>query len=160
MGMVGSNPVLGIVSHIYIDATGADFSQFGIFISSYVGGRSTHDCLLVAPRRTDYPIDCYIKKCHSQFGCVRTLQNGKRLKYSMDEIKVNCRDPKKHTREVADALQEFKKQIKKSGLMQELRRREHYVPPSKARRLKRSESLKQRKRDERKQEWQRQKEEF
>jgi ribosomal protein S21 len=66
------------------------------------------------------------------------------------EVIVNCRDPRKHVFEVADALKEFKKKIKKDGLMQELRRREHYVAPSKARRLKRNESLKQRKRDEKK----------
>jgi small subunit ribosomal protein S21 len=71
-----------------------------------------------------------------------------------NEVDVNCRDPRKHRGEVEDALREFKKQVKKSGLMQELRRREHYVSPSKARRLKRNESLKQRKRDEKKQAWQ------
>lgn len=63
---------------------------------------------------------------------------------------VNCKDSRKHRLEVEDALREFKKQVKKAGLMQELRRREHYLSPSKARRFKRSESLKQRKRDEKK----------
>lgn len=67
------------------------------------------------------------------------------------EIKINSRDPKKHRDEVDDALKELKKQIKKDGLMQELRRREHYLSPSKARRFKRNESLKQRIRDEKKQ---------
>jgi small subunit ribosomal protein S21 len=67
------------------------------------------------------------------------------------EIKVNCKDPRKHRDEVDEALKELKKQIKKDGLMQELRRREHYLPPSKARRFKRNESLKQRIRDEKKQ---------
>jgi small subunit ribosomal protein S21 len=68
----------------------------------------------------------------------------------MIEVSVNCRDSRKHFLEVEDALREFKKRIKKSGLMQELRKREHYTAPSKARRLKREASLKQRKRDEKK----------
>lgn len=65
-------------------------------------------------------------------------------------VQVSCKDSRKHRIEVDDALREFKKQIKKSGLMQELRRREYYLSPSKARRFKRNESLKQRKRDEKK----------
>lgn len=69
-------------------------------------------------------------------------------------IQVNCKDMRKHREEVAHALQELKKQIKKSGLMQELRKREHYVSPSKARRLKSNESIKQRKRDDKKSQWQ------
>lgn len=66
------------------------------------------------------------------------------------EVKVNCKDPRRHKEEVAAALAEFKKQTKKSGLMQELRKREEYVAPSKKRRLKRDAARKQRKRDERK----------
>lgn len=75
-------------------------------------------------------------------------------------VNVNVREGRKHRDEVDTALRDLKKELKKSGLMQELRRREHYTAPSKARRLKRSESLKQRRRDERKSEWQRQKEQF
>lgn len=69
------------------------------------------------------------------------------------EVEVRCRDSRKHYQEVAAALGELKKQIKKDGMMQELRKREFYVPPSRARRLKHNESIKQRKRDERKQQW-------
>jgi small subunit ribosomal protein S21 len=76
------------------------------------------------------------------------------------EVQIHTKDGRKHRDEVEYALRELKKQIKKSGLMQELRRREHYTPPSKARRVKQSESLKQRKRDERKAQWQREKNEF
>lgn len=72
----------------------------------------------------------------------------------MIEVIVNCRDPRRHLDEVDNALRELRKQIKKSGLMQELRRREYYVAPSKKRRVKAAESLKQRKRDERKAQWQ------
>ena len=55
---------------------------------------------------------------------------------------------------VADALKEFKKQLKKSGLLQELRIRESYMSPSKKKRFKHNEAIKQRKRDERKAQWQ------
>jgi small subunit ribosomal protein S21 len=71
-------------------------------------------------------------------------------KYAPVEVKLNIKDPRKHRDEVRDSLNEFKKRMKKSGIMQELRKREHYVPPSKAARLKREESRKQRKRDEKK----------
>jgi ribosomal protein S21 len=78
----------------------------------------------------------------------------------MAQVNVNIRDGKKHRDEVDSALRELKKQLKKNGLMQELRRREHYTAPSKARTIKRDESLKQRRRDDRKNEWQRNKEQF
>lgn len=68
----------------------------------------------------------------------------------MIEVKVHCKDPRRHKEEVAAALAEFKKQVKKSGLMNELRSREEYVAPSKKRRLKRDAARKQRKRDEKK----------
>lgn len=68
----------------------------------------------------------------------------------MAEVHINSRDGKKHRDDVDFALRELKKQIKKSGLMQELRRRESYTPPSKARRVKRNESAKLRKREEKK----------
>ena len=57
-------------------------------------------------------------------------------------------------RDLADALKEFKKQLKKSGLLQELRIRESYMSPSKKKRFKHNEAIKQRKRDERKAQWQ------
>lgn len=66
------------------------------------------------------------------------------------EVQVNCKDPRRHKEEVAAALGEFKKRVKKAGLMHELRSREEYVAPSKKRRLKRDAARKQRKRDERK----------
>jgi ribosomal protein S21 len=71
-------------------------------------------------------------------------------KVTGNEVNVNIRDGRKHHQEVNDALKELKKRIKKSGLMQELRKREAYDAPSKKRRLKHEESLKQRKRDARK----------
>lgn len=76
------------------------------------------------------------------------------------EVKVKCADPRKHESEVAYALQDLKKQLKKDGLMNELRRREHYVAPSRKRRLKHTESIKQRRRDEKKAEWQNHKKDF
>jgi ribosomal protein S21 len=71
----------------------------------------------------------------------------------MVEVQVNCRDARKHRQEVDDAIREFKKQVKKAGIMQELKSREHYVAPAKKRRLKANESIKQRKRDAKKQTW-------
>ena len=73
------------------------------------------------------------------------------------EIRVNCKDIKRHEQEVAFAIQELKKHIKKDGMMQELRRREFYIPPSRKRRLKHEESIKSRKREEKKAQWNRQK---
>jgi ribosomal protein S21 len=67
------------------------------------------------------------------------------------EVQIQCRDPRKHREEVANALVDFKKRIKKEGIMQELQKREQYYPPSKKRKLKREAANKQRKRDEKKQ---------
>ncbi len=66
------------------------------------------------------------------------------------EVQVNCKDPRRHKDEVTAAINEFKKRVKKAGLMQELRSREEYVAPSKKRRMKSEAARKQRKRDERK----------
>lgn len=66
------------------------------------------------------------------------------------EVTVQIREGRKHKDEVEIALREFKRLVKKSGVLQELRKREHYVAPSEKRRIKRKESHKQRKRDERK----------
>lgn len=76
------------------------------------------------------------------------------------EIHIHSKDSRKHKDDVDFALREMKKALKKSGLMQELRRREHYVAPSKARRIKQNESLKQRKRDANKSQWNKSKNEF
>ena len=77
------------------------------------------------------------------------LRSTEAIKIKGIEVTVNCRNDRKHALEVADALKEMKKQLKKDGLMQELRRREEFVAPSKRRRLKREASRKQRRRDER-----------
>ena len=69
------------------------------------------------------------------------------------EVQVRCVNDRKHREEVADALVEFKKRVKKSGLLQDLRKHDFYQSPSRARQLKREESQRQRRRDERKQEW-------
>lgn len=72
----------------------------------------------------------------------------------MIEVKVhNTGDLKKDKAAVDHALREFKKRIKKSGLMNELRQREAYMSPSKERRYRRNEALKRRKREEKKQQW-------
>ena len=69
------------------------------------------------------------------------------------EVQVHCRDPqnqRRHKEEVDFALRELKKLMKRDGIFTELRKREFYVAPSLKRRNKRKESMKQRKRDERK----------
>lgn len=72
------------------------------------------------------------------------------------EVYVNTSgDPRKDKDAVDIALRDFKKKVKKSGLMQELKNRESYMAPSKARRFKKNESIKQRKRDEKKTDWSR-----
>ena len=62
-------------------------------------------------------------------------------------------DYKKDKANVDAALREFKKKIKKSGIMNELRQREAYMSPSKYKRYRKNEAIKRRKRDEKKQEW-------
>ncbi len=78
----------------------------------------------------------------------------------MCTVIVNSRDPRRHIEEVNHAIREFKKKVKRTGILQDLRKYEHYTAPSKRRRLKAAESLKQRKRDDRKAQWQNQKYEF
>lgn len=75
----------------------------------------------------------------------------------MIEVTINNRDPRRHLDEVDHALRELRKQIKKSGLLQDLRKHEYYVAPSKKRKLKAAESFKLRKREERKTQWQKKK---
>lgn len=46
------------------------------------------------------------------------------------------------------AIRQFTRMVKKSEIMQELRRREYFLKPSKKRQFKREEALKRRKREE------------
>lgn len=62
-------------------------------------------------------------------------------------------DPKKDKANVDFALRDFKKKIKKSGIMNELRQREAYMSPSKYKRYRKNEAIKRKKREEKKQEW-------
>lgn len=62
-------------------------------------------------------------------------------------------DAKKDRAQFDYALRDFKKKLKKSEIMNELRTREAYMSPSKKRRFRKNEAIKRRKRDERKQEW-------
>ena len=67
------------------------------------------------------------------------------------EVHVNnSGDAKKDRTSLEAALREFKKRVKKSGIMNELRVREAYMKPSMYRKYRRNESIKQKKRDERK----------
>jgi ribosomal protein S21 len=61
------------------------------------------------------------------------------------------KNPKDNTEELNRALKVFNSMVKKSELIQELRRREHFVKPSKKKILKMQEARRKRKREERKQ---------
>lgn len=69
------------------------------------------------------------------------------------EVAVKYSGDRKHKDEVSDALLEFKKHVKKSEILQDLRKYECYTAPSKARRLKWEESQRKKRRDLRKQQW-------
>jgi len=60
---------------------------------------------------------------------------------------------KKHKDNVENALKEFKRRMKKDGILQELSLRESYMSPSKKKRYRKNEAMKRRKREERKQQW-------
>ena len=67
------------------------------------------------------------------------------------EVHVNISgDAKKDKSSLEIAIREFKKRVKKSGIMNELRVREAYMKPSTYKKYRRNESIKQKKRDERK----------
>lgn len=60
---------------------------------------------------------------------------------------------KGHKDFLEDALQELKRKMKKEGTLQDFRKHESYMSPSKKKRFKRNEAFKRRKREERKKEW-------
>lgn len=87
----------------------------------------------------------------------RLLINGsivqpKKVRGSM-YIEIRDRDGRDHKQSLDFALQEMKRQLKKSGLMQELRQREYYLSPSKKKRFRHNEAIKRARREERKQQW-------
>jgi len=72
------------------------------------------------------------------------------------EVVVNhTGDYKKDKLNFDHALRDFKKKIKKSGLMNDLRNREAYMSPSAYKRWRKNEAVKRKKRDEKKQDWSR-----
>lgn len=71
-----------------------------------------------------------------------------------NEVFINLTGDQKKDRQNLDfALRDFKKKVKKSGILNDLRRRESYMSPSKYKTWRRNEALKRRKRDEKKQDW-------
>lgn len=64
---------------------------------------------------------------------------------------IEVKDGKDHKEELMRALKIFNGMVKKSDLIQELKRREHFVKPSKKKILKMQEARRKRKREERKQ---------
>lgn len=72
---------------------------------------------------------------------------------SFVEVRNADHSSKKHIDFINDALKELKRQMKKEGILQDLKRHEAYITPSKRRRIKKNEAFKRRKRDERKEAW-------
>lgn len=70
---------------------------------------------------------------------------------NVDQIKKNSR--RSHDEALSIALQIFKRKVKESGVMNELRNRKFHRTPSQKRRFKENEAIKRRKREERKQQW-------
>lgn len=64
---------------------------------------------------------------------------------------IEVKEGKDHKEELMRALKIFNGMVKKSDLIQELKRREHFVKPSKKKILKMQEARRKRKREERKQ---------
>lgn len=71
----------------------------------------------------------------------------------LEVIVHHSNDAKKDRSNFDQALREFKKKVKQSGILNELRRREAYMSPSKYKRYRKNEAIKQRRRDEKKQNW-------
>ncbi len=70
------------------------------------------------------------------------------------EVRQGSEDSKKSNKEyLEDAIKEFKRRVKKEGIMHELKLRESYMAPSLKKRYRRNEAMKRRKREERKQMW-------
>lgn len=62
-------------------------------------------------------------------------------------------DSRKHKDSLDWALREFKKMVKKEGILQDLKKHESYMTPSQKKKFRKNEAMKRRKRDEKKQEW-------
>ena len=69
------------------------------------------------------------------------------------EVRSSEHSSKKHTDFVNDALKELKRQMKKEGILQDLKRHEAYMSPSKRKKFRKNEAFKRRKREERKEAW-------
>jgi ribosomal protein S21 len=56
----------------------------------------------------------------------------------------------RHREAVDNALKEFKRRMKKSGILQDLKRYESYMSPSKKKKFRKNEAIKRNKREQRK----------
>ena len=84
------------------------------------------------------------------------MKQKKKLKSIGLEVHVALTGDAKKDRAAVDvALREFKKRVKKSEILNELREREAYMSPSKYKRYRRNEAIKRRKRDDKKVQWSR-----
>jgi len=71
----------------------------------------------------------------------------------MSYVEVRTNPNKSQADLVVDALKELKRRMKKEGILQDLKKYEFYMSPSKKKRFREKEAFKRRKRDERKKEW-------
>jgi len=72
---------------------------------------------------------------------------------SFVEVRSSESNSKKHADFINDALKELKRQMKKEGILQDLKRHEAYMSPSKRKKFRKNEAFKRRKREERKEAW-------
>lgn len=69
-------------------------------------------------------------------------------------VEVRRSDDKRDNMAYVDvALKELKRKMKKENVLQELKKREHHVPPASKKRLKKQEAIKRMKREENKAKW-------
>ena len=71
----------------------------------------------------------------------------------MSYVEVRTNPNKKPADLVNDALKELKRKMKKDGVLQDLKKYEFYMSPSKKKRFRKKEAFKRLKREQRKSEW-------
>ena len=75
----------------------------------------------------------------------------------MSYVEVRTNPNRKHSDLLNEALKELKRKMKKEGILQDLKKYEFYMSPSKKKRFRKKEAFKRLKREQRKTEWYRKK---
>ena len=75
----------------------------------------------------------------------------------MSYVEVRTNPNKKHSDLLNEALKELKRKMKKEGILQDLKKYEFYMSPSKKKRFRKKEAFKRLKREQRKTDWYRKK---